>query len=356
MTTTEHTKTTTVRLSGAEGVVTAAAHLLGFPPTESLVLVCMTKERGRVGPVIRIDLAALRSPAVLDNLADTVAEYADHAAVIVYHDAASLPPLAGIRRALAKVAVPISYQLSVSRGRIREASSAGVYRRDRGVAVPTTGDSQFDTLAAAAALVGKGLLPDREALAASITPESTKEQRLVSGIKRALRNFPMRGLARDAELSVEQSVLVDETWAAAAAQYQEQGFMTSGAAAPVIAMMQVIPCRDQILARSLREGESDRVAVLTSLAAQCPDRYAPELCSVLAAAAYRFGDGALANCALDRALAGRPDHRLSFLLRATIENRLHPSTLASLGDRPIPADSVTATRTTPPREADPPQS
>lgn len=356
MTTTEHTKTTIVTLSGAEGVVTAAAHLLGFPPAESLVLVCLTRDRGRVGPVIRIDLDALRSPAVLDNLADTVAEYADHAAVIVYHEAVSLPPLAGVRRALGKVAVPISYQLSVSRGRIREASSAGTYRRDRGVAVPTTGDSQFDTLAAAAALVGKGILPDREALAASITPEPAKEQRLVTGIKRALRGMPMRDLARDAPLSVEQSVLVDEIWATAAAQYREQGFVTADAAAPVIAMMQVIPCRDQILARSLREGGPDYLSVLASLAAQCPQRYAPELCSVLAAAAYRFGDGALANCALDRALAGRPDHRLSYLLRATIENRLHPSTLASLGDRPIPADAVTATRTAPPREGDPPQS
>ena len=52
---------------------------------------------------------------------------------------------------------------------------------------------------------------------------------------------------------------------------------------------------------------------------QLPDELRAEICAVLAIAAYRAGDGALAQVALDRCLRARPRHRLGELLRHGID-------------------------------------
>lgn len=45
----------TVKLDGRAGIISAIPGLLGFHPADSLVMVCLTGPRRRVGPVIRVD-------------------------------------------------------------------------------------------------------------------------------------------------------------------------------------------------------------------------------------------------------------------------------------------------------------
>jgi hypothetical protein len=54
------------------------------------------------------------------------------------------------------------------------------------------------------------------------------------------------------------------------------------------------------------------------------------VCTLLAWTAYARGEGALANVALDRALAGRPDYSLALLLRAALDGGVHPDEVRSL--------------------------
>lgn len=65
-----------------------------------------------------------------------------------------------------------------------------------------------------------------------------------------------------------------------------------------------------------------------------PDDVAAELCSVLAVAAYRAGDGALAQVAVDRCLRGDPEHRLAHLMLGVMAAGLHPDELTGLGGAP----------------------
>jgi hypothetical protein len=51
---------------------------------------------------------------------------------------------------------------------------------------------------------------------------------------------------------------------------------------------------------------------------------------VLAVVAYRHGDGALAQVAVDRCLAAEPHHRLAHLLLAIMAAGLHPDELVTL--------------------------
>jgi hypothetical protein len=72
--------------------------------------------------------------------------------------------------------------------------------------------------------------------------------------------------------------------------------------------------------------------MLISVVSRCPDEDAPQICSVLAVAAYRYGDGALAQCAVDRVLAEEPHHRLAHLMLSAMEGGLPPGELATMAD------------------------
>lgn len=59
--------------------------MLGFHPTESMVMACPTGERRRVGPVVRVDLAGMDQSTV-NQLAGPAVRYADEHMVVVYTD------------------------------------------------------------------------------------------------------------------------------------------------------------------------------------------------------------------------------------------------------------------------------
>jgi hypothetical protein len=54
------------------------------------------------------------------------------------------------------------------------------------------------------------------------------------------------------------------------------------------------------------------------------------VCALVAWVAYARGEGALANVALDRALAGQPDHSLALLLRSCLDAGLPPGEIRSM--------------------------
>ena len=67
--------------------------------------------------------------------------------------------------------------------------------------------------------------------------------------------------------------------------------------------------------------------MLISCATWTPDPLAPPLCSVLAMVAYRHGDGALAQIAVDRCLLAEPEHPLAHLMIAIMAAGVHPEEL-----------------------------
>ena len=76
--------------------------------------------------------------------------------------------------------------------------------------------------------------------------------------------------------------------------------------------------------------EDELLSLLVQVARQVgpPDDVA--VCALVAWTAYARGEGALANVALDRALAAQPDHSLSLLLRSCLDAGIPPAEVRSL--------------------------
>lgn len=81
---------TPVHLDGRDGLLAAVPALLGFHPTDSVVLVALAGPRRRMGPVIRVSLTSAPTTAEAAELvaatAVTVEPYADEVALIFYTD------------------------------------------------------------------------------------------------------------------------------------------------------------------------------------------------------------------------------------------------------------------------------
>lgn len=323
-----------VRLSGPQGLVAAIPMYLGFRPADSLVLMCLRAPRGRVGPVARIDLFPPDASDPVRQLVGCAVRHADSVVVVCYHDGDRPPCLDTLLAALADADVPIASVLSVRDGLIRDADSAAAERADPGVAVAGDDDEQARTLAAATAMAGRQILPSRQALRNSIAgPRGKRLARVRRAITDRCDSLAEQLRGRPVEsLRPALRELVDAAFARAREQQARSGSVSMTTACELIVLAEDVDSRDLLVARSVGANDPDVVPVLISVAGWCPDEDAAQICSVLAVAAYRYGDGALAQCAVDRALAGQPDHRLAHLMLSVMAAGLHPGELARMAD------------------------
>lgn len=309
-------------------LLAAVPYLLGFHPADSVVVVAM---RGR-----RVVFAAR---ADLPDPAEAPADRARHLVGVVRRqrvDAATVvgygpahrvtPAVDAVRDALDEGGLVLLDALRVTDGRWWS------YLCGEARCCPPEGrpyDPGSSQVTASAVFAGQVALPDRAALAAQVAP--------VSG--------PARAAMREAVAKAERRLtrLVEE------APAEDLLGARSVRAAGVAAV------RDAL--RRHRRGErlgDDEVAWLTLLLTQIPvrdhawertdgrdgdiafwgdvlRRAEPELiaapASLLAFAAWRAGQGALAAVALERALARHPDYSLAVLLDDLLRRGVPPSDL-----------------------------
>lgn len=329
---------TIFRVDGPQGIVAAIPNTLGFTPRDSLVVACIAGSRHRVGPVMRVDNFPEHRRDVSEQLIRTVLTYADAVSLLCYHDGPLPACVQVLQQALIAADVPVWDVLSIQDGRIRDATTIRDWTTDPGIPVLDDDDPQLQQLRYAHALNGRQTLRSREELAASIRPGP--------GAKREV----MRDALADAEHSlahvlnlsgrsftVELSHLVDEVLDHALAEQAATGSVTEHSAARLIVLVQHVGCRDQLLARVVTANSTETIAAMVTITALCPDDVVADVASVLAAAACRNGNGALAHCALDRAEQADPEHRLTMLLRVAAQRGMHPDEFAHLADIPLPA-------------------
>ena len=119
--------------------------------------------------------------------------------------------------------------------------------------------------------------------------------------------------------------------------FTETGRVDPEIATALAVVVNDVAIRDAMIARAVVEMNRPWLPMLIAAAGWTPDDQAPQLCSVLAVVAYRHGDGALAQVAVDRCLAAEPHHRLAHLLLAIMAAGLHPDELATLSKAAEPA-------------------
>ena len=163
---------TTVRLSGRDGLLTAIPAMLGFHPEESLVLVCLTGPRQRVGPVVRVDLRPTdgrpgEEPVGADDLHRYAQQYADQVALVCYTSAIGRPLLLDhVESTLRAHGIDILDLVLVRRGYAYPFGPDGACLPR--FVLPGRDHPQVQLMTAASALHGRAILPDREALRRSV--------------------------------------------------------------------------------------------------------------------------------------------------------------------------------------------
>lgn len=287
-------------------LISSVPVLLGFVPTQSLVLVGLEGTR-RVGPVMYADLATARTQ--VERLAGLLAENHAVATFVVIVDSDSPGEHAALRAAagqsLAEVGIEMLDTYIVDRiakgGRWRYADSS-----DAG----TLGDPAKSALAAR---TGTQIAKDRETLAATLLEADTARSQRVM-----------------AQVLTSQPTSRNETLAAAT---EAAALLGAGNPAPddllarVAAGLSDVTTRDALVAMVL-SGKAKAVEMLWALQSTVlTGTYRAEALALHGTIAYLRGSGPKARILINAALELQPQHALSQLIFMALATGLPPKEL-----------------------------
>jgi len=311
-------------------LIAALPAVLGFVPEKSLVLVSL--EEGRMGAVMRADLAA----DLLDNI-DRLAEIAATSgadtvvAVIVDADGALCPMCNTDHRemcdaltaALAERGVGLYAAHAVDRvevgGRWRCVDGCGSHG--------DVDDPSASPLAAAAVLDGRRLYRRRVDLQAVIA--------VTDPVRSATLVEPIRSgkMLRDAEWQADADGCgrrdVENVMAVAArvcdgVQPADDELVALACALTDVAV------RDTLYALAVGTDAGAAEALWAELVRTLPEPWRLEALVLLAFSAYARGDGPLAGLSLEAALRSNPDHRMAGMLDTALQSGMRPEQIREL--------------------------
>lgn len=329
-----------IRLREPRDVLGVVPAMLGFHPEESVVLLCLGGPRRQVRITLRADLPAHPSAAAVRELVDRASQAGAEAIVsAVYSEAPETAgphgelPHSGLVRHLRSVckagSIELLEVLLVGRGRwwsylCRDPSCCP----REGTVLPT--EPSPEVVRYHAESVGRGALiwPRRADLEASIAPPGAESRDAVADAFAEVEAELLERLAAgEADLVRTETVhLLRDVHVG----YRDGGGALDVESAARLAFgLHDIKARDEILGWSGGAHPGAFLAVLADLVRVVPPPDDAPACTVLAWAAYQAGDGALAQCALDRAVASDPGYNLALLLQHALDRALTP---ARLGD------------------------
>lgn len=323
-----------VRVGSAAAFLAVLPHLLGFVPATSLVVVGVTPHDGRVGLTLRYELPD--PPA--DDMAARIGAHAtavlaghrQRSVLLVGYGPARLaaPVLAVVHAAACRADLDVLDVLRVQNGRYwphpRPSSAvppADLTRSDRGTPVDPNHPA-----AGALAAAGGPVLPDRSALAASVHGAAAASMRAAT---RRAENHTADLAGATGRAAVA---------AAIAAYRRGVGVLDDDEVARLSVALRSLPVRDDAWARMDPTHRAAHRRLWADVLRRACRRHLAAPACLLAVVAWQGGDGALANVALDRALAADPHHSLALLLRDAIHAGAPPSYAAP----PMTPDEVAA--------------
>jgi hypothetical protein len=317
-----------LRLGRPADLLAVVPFLLGFHPAESLVLVGLRSRR--VIFIGRVDLPPPDEPqaAFGRELAQLVRRQAVRQIILIgYGSAARVDqPMAATRAALPGRRVVVWDALRVADGRYWSYTCA-----EPTCCSPdgTPFDASANQVAATAAQAGMVALPDRAALEARVAPvdgparaamqelTAAAVQRLTEAAEQALVAGRAAALCAGGEDAVQ----------AALARCRAGGVLADGEIAWLTVVLRLPQVWDY--AGLHITGEQPHIDLWTDVVRRAMPEFVAPPAVLLALAAWRAGDGALAAVAVDRALAADPTYPLALLLDTALRYGLPPSILDS---------------------------
>lgn len=305
---------TSVRVSSPTELALAVPHVLGFAPTESLVI--MTFSRRQIGLTCRYDLDALAAGAEADALGD-VAEAVesqgdvDACVVMVFTDLPGERPHEGVIDAL-RLRLPVIEALLIRDGRCWSYVCTDAH------CCPPDGRELVETEAVTAlratyARYGQVALPTRADLARSVA---------FQGDPAMVEAFATYRPAQDTATRSTDAVAAFQRLMADAANDPRCEPTTEQVVSIVTAVTDDVTARDRIMIGAVNLDQHAVMRMtLERLCRRTPDGYRDAPLTMMAALAYSAGDGALANICLDEVAE---DYSLANLLRFSLSRCTSP--------------------------------
>jgi hypothetical protein len=332
VTTTDHLPATTlVRASSPAELLAVIPHLLGFQPEASLIVIGTSSPRDKIRVTLRYDLPDPSGQGVSAEIAEHAASVLNsqrltRAVAVAYGpEAAAHPVLTALLSTFSDEGIDLHDTIRADGGRYW-----GWTCRNDGCCPPE--GTPYDTTAPPAGLQGE-VLEGRAALAATIAPvHGAAAEAMRAATRRAeQRADPLLVKGRqNTPLAAVRRMIAAEGLAAAGtmiARYRNggAGFIPDDAAARVTVALRDLRVRDDAWARMDPAHTDAHVRMWTELTRRAQPGYVAGPAALLAFTAWQSGHGALANVALDRALADQPRYSMALLLRQVITAGAPPS-------------------------------
>lgn len=325
---------TVTKLKSPSDIVQVVPLLVGFHPTESLVVLCMHGARKRNGLTFRVDLPAPEHEA---SYTEQVVEHAerggaDAVTMVVYsqalNDESDQFPYTrlvnGILGELTRRGLGYQEVLLVRDGRWHSYDCADACCPREGTPVPQEATGEIAAAEARAALEGKAVLGSRAELEASVRgPVALRSIALQQVFERIGDEVVDR--VHDGQVDD----VLRETMALARAAYDRyvagNHTLSDDEAVRILIGLEDRSARDLLFTWALDGHRQELVVLLCDLARCAPDEYAAPICTVLGSVAYQDGGGALAAIAFERALRSDPTYELAILLDGMLQQQVPPA-------------------------------
>ncbi len=306
-----------IKLDGPSSLIAAVPHLVGFQPANSLVLVVMSGPRSRVVLTVRADLPSLLVEGELTQIFEPIVR-ATRLASGEQLVAICYPPdlefdsqavLTGLATAIAELRIEIADFLVVFQD-----SWHSLFDDEQKPQLIHCASGSPSPAQAALVLEGRAPLVSREALVESFARLPAKHPMSLSELDLA------QATECPTDLAVE--LLLDGR------------SLTKAESAELVASLQLGDLRDALIARILKTAEASEFGLASNLRGVCerlrplvqgaPTGAVAPVATTLAALAWQAGEGAIAACAIERALGDNPDYRLAILVQAALLTAMPP--------------------------------
>jgi hypothetical protein len=318
-----------IRISQPADLVGVLPHLLGFHPTDSLVIVVQRGRRMLVAA--RIDLPAEPGDATyqttLDRLAANMAGRGATAAALVGY---GTPDLVSTAVQLSTAALTAAGIEVLDALRVHDGRFYALLCTDPDCCPPegTPFDPTTTVAAASATYAGLTALPNRDSLAAQLAP-TTGPARDAFADATALAVTTVLDALQGATRSNEDLLdLAATAWAEAANCYRAGGVLDDAQAAMFTVLLDLPPVAGDTARRTT--GEDWQIRMWTDLVRRAEPPFVAEAANMLALSAMQAGSGALATLAIARALQADPSNRLATSLATINASGPSPSEVSAI--------------------------
>jgi hypothetical protein len=323
-----------VRIGSPTSLLAVIPGLLGFDPGRSIVVVGTESRTAMVRVTLRYDVPDPRQPGTAAALARHAVSLLDAqgltSAVMVGYgpDAAVSPVAAALRERATAAGIAVTELLRAQDGRYWSYVCA-----DPACCPPegTPFDLTDHPAARALSSAGGRVLADRAALAASVAATGGKPgaamrratRDCLAQVAQCLTRLDRAGMPASAPqlIAALGQIVTQDAIRRYRAGEQGPGEHT---ALLTLALNQV-RVRDDAWARMEPEYQGAHLRLWTDLTRLARPGQAAAPAALLAFVAWQSGDGALANVALDRALADHPHYSMAELLREALDAGAPPS-------------------------------